>query len=177
MPSASNVLGGTMNARTIAAAACTTLALTLTACSSDEESTATDKASSQAPASPASAAPAGTRHYDSAQDIADALSAAGLKVSEPQEKTEESYITQVGGTAYKLTVTDGAQAPGETGINMFPNPEALAGWIPLSKQFGGVAVTGDTWAVSLPTRSEAALADSKRLAPKVAAALDGTVQQ
>lgn len=60
---------------------------------------------------------------------------------------------------------------------MFPNPEALAAWIPLSKSFGGVAVTGDTWAVSLPTSAEGARDDSKRLAPKVADALDGTVQQ
>jgi len=117
--------------------------------------------------------------YDSAQDIADALTSAGLTVSKPQEETEKTYISEVGGTAYNFTVTDqdGKAAPGNAGINLFPNPEALAAWIPLSKQFGGVAVTGDTWAVSLPTDGAGTRDDSKRLAPTVAEALDGTVQQ
>jgi len=162
-----------MRTRTTTASILAALALTLTACSSDDNSaTATDKPKTTAASSPTDA---GT--YDSAQDIADALAAAGLKVSKPQEETGDSYITQVGGTPYNFTVTDQDTAAGDAAINMFPNAAALAGWVPLSKQFGGVAVTGDTWAVSLPTRDETALADSKRLAPKVADALDGTVQQ
>jgi hypothetical protein len=156
--------------RTRTAAVLAVLALTLTACSSssdDSNASTTDK--------PKTTAAAGT--YDSAQDIADALAAAGLKVSKPEADTGDSYITRVGGTPYNFTVTDQDTAAGDAAINMFPNAAALAGWIPLSKQFGGVAVTGDTWAVSLPTRDETALADSKRLAPKVAEALNGTVQQ
>ncbi|MBD3931942.1 hypothetical protein IF129_10280 [Streptomyces chumphonensis] len=114
----------------------------------------------------------------SAQDIADALKDAGLTVSTPKEDTGDSYITDVGGTPHTFTVTDQDDpAPGNAYINLFPTPEALDAWVPLSKQFGGVAVTGDTWAVSLPTRDATALAHSKRLAPKVAEALDGTVQQ
>ncbi|MFG3110543.1 hypothetical protein [Streptomyces tendae] len=167
-----------MHARTTTAAALAALALTLTACSSSDDS---DQAA--APSSPASvaasAAPAADPgHYETAQDIADALKSAGLTVSQPQEQKDASYITEVGGTPYSLTITDGdGPASGEAGINLFPNPEALKGWIPLSKQFGGIAVTADAWAVSLPTRDEAARADSERLAPKVAKALDGTVQQ
>jgi hypothetical protein len=163
-----------MRTRTTTVGILAVLTLTLTACSSSDDSStsATDTPKKTAASSPADA---GT--YDSAQDIADALKAAGLTVTPPEEETGDSYITQVGGTPYNFTVTDQDTAAGDAAINMFPNPEALAGWIPLSKQFGGVAVTGGTWAVSLPTRSETALADSKRLAPKIAEALDGTVQQ
>ncbi|MCM8550053.1 hypothetical protein [Streptomyces sp. STCH 565 A] len=167
-----------MNTRTAAATALTALALTLTACSSDSDSNESSAApSNQATPPPTTAAPAGARHYDSAQDIADALKAAGLKASKPQKDAEKSYITEVGGTSYTFTVTDENHDGGETLINMFPNPEALAAWVPLSKQFGGVAVTDDTWAVSLPTKAEGARDSSKRIAPKIAAALDGTVQQ
>ena len=163
-----------MRTRTTAVGILAVLALTLTACSSSDDSSAsaTDK-----PKTPAASSPTDAGTYDSAQDIADALAAAGLKVSKPQEETGDSYITQVGGTPWNFTVTDQDTAAGDAAINMFPNAAALAGWVPLSKQFGGVAVTGGTWAVSLPTRSETALADSKRLAPKIAEALDGTVQQ
>lgn len=168
-----------MRARTTTAGLLAVLALTLTACSSSDDSNAstTDKPKTTTAASAPASNPADAGTYDSAQDIADALAAAGLKVSKPEEETGDSYITQVGGTPYNFTVTDQDTAAGDAAINMFPNAAALAGWIPLSKQFGGVAVTGDTWAVSLPTRSETALADSKRLAPKVAEALNGTVQQ
>ncbi|MFI2437421.1 hypothetical protein [Streptomyces sp. NPDC018693] len=169
-----------MRTRTITAAVLAVLALTLTACSSedngDQAGTKPSTASTPASNTPPSDSPAGARHYDSAQDIADALTAAGLTVSKPQEKAEQNYVSQVGGAAYDFTVTDQSQAPGEAFINMFPNAEALAAWIPLSKQFGGVAVTGDTWAVSLPTDGQAR-DDSKRLAPKIAEALGGTVQQ
>src|SRR5215470_17136476 len=67
------------------------------------------------------------RHYSSAQAIADALTKAGLTVSMLHKQTEESYISQVGGTAYDFTVTDKAGMPagGDSGINMFPNREAL----------------------------------------------------
>lgn len=170
-----------MRTRTITAGLIATLAFTLTACSSedstDQANAPTTATSTPAPGTEQSARPAATRHYDSAQAIADALTAAGLTASKPQKENTENYITEVGGTAYTFTVTDGGQAPGEASINMFPNAEALAAWIPLSKQFGGVAVTGDTWAVSLPTRSASARDDSERLAPKVAEVLNGTVQQ
>ncbi|MEU3255926.1 hypothetical protein [Streptomyces sp. NPDC006997] len=166
-----------MRTRTATAAALALLALTLTACSSDSDDQADTQSSvTSTPASDTSPDDGAADSYDSAQAIADALADAGLKVSEPQENTEESYITKVGGTAYTFTVTDGSQAPGEAYINMFPNPESLAGWVALSKQFGGVAVTGGTWAVSLDTDGEAR-DNSVRLAPKVADALDGTVQQ
>lgn len=167
-----------MYARTTIVASALLLAA-LTSCSSSESDKTDSKPNTDsAPTANTSpdASPADAHHYDSAQDIADALTAAGLTVSKPQEETAESYISKVGGTAYNFTVTDSGQASGDAGINMFPNAEALAAWVPLSKQFGGVAVTGDTWAVSLPTDGQAR-DDSKRLAPRIAEALDGAVQQ
>ncbi|MER7968691.1 hypothetical protein ABTX35_06720 [Streptomyces sp. NPDC096080] len=164
--------------RTITASLTAALALTLTACSSSDKADTQPSSASTSVASP-SASAAKAHSYTTAQDIADALKAAGLTVSKLKKETEETYISKVGGTAYNFTVTDkaGKAAPGTAGINMFPNAEALAAWVPLSKSFGGVAVTGDTWAVSLPTDTSGVRDDSKRLAPKVAAALDGTVQQ
>ncbi|MEU9220153.1 hypothetical protein AB0D47_26850 [Streptomyces sp. NPDC048376] len=166
-----------MHARTTTAAALAVLALTLTACGSSDDSDQAAAPSSPAAASAASAAPAGARHYETAQDIADALKDAGLTVTKPEEDGSASYITEVGGKSYTLTVTNQNGDGGETLINLFPNPEALAAWIPLSKQFGGVAVTNDSWAVSLPTKAEGARDSSKRIAPTIAKALDGTVQQ
>jgi len=163
-----------MHARTTTAATLAVLALTLTACSSSDDS---DQAATKPNTPAASAAAADDHRYDTAQDIADALTDAGFKVTKPQKKAGESYITKVGGSGYALTITDQSQPAGQAGINMFPNPQALDGWVVLSKQFGGVAVTRDAWAITLPTRDEPALADSKRMAPKIAEALDGTVQQ
>lgn len=153
--------------------------LALTACSSDatKDSSNGDATASSSPAVDSPDSPA--RQLDTAPNIAAALNDAGLTASTPKERTDEGYVSKVGGTSYGLTITDkaGQAAPGESGINMFPNAEALAAWIPLSKSFGGIAVTGDTWAVSLPTRSKEARADSVRLAPQIAEALDGTVQR
>ncbi|MYR87118.1 hypothetical protein GTY41_19750 [Streptomyces sp. SID685] len=167
-----NLPGGTMRAGATAVVA---LALTLTACSSNDQAS-TKPSAATAPTVAPTQKPADGHHYTSAQDIADALKAAGLTVSKLRKDTGDNYISQVGGSAYNFTVTDRGQAPGTAGINMFPNPEALAAWIPLLKSFGGVAVTGGTWAVSLPTDGDARN-DSKRLAPTIAKALGGTVRQ
>lgn len=165
-----------MRTRATAVAALAVLALALTACSGNDQAN-TKPSAANAPTAAPTQKPADGHHYTSAQDIADALKAAGLTVSKLQKDTGDNYISQVGGSAYNFTVTDHGQAPGTAGINMFPNPQALAAWIPMSKSFGGVAVTGDTWAVSLPTTDGNARTDSKRLAPTIAKALGGTVQQ
>lgn len=142
------------------------------------EKTKTVDAKPSTTAAASHSASTGGHHYGSAQQIADALQSHGFTVS-MLHKSDGTYISEVGGTAYDFTVTDktGKPAPGDSGINMFPNREALASWTELSKSMGGIAVTGDTWAVSLPTTSTAARTDSKRLAPKVAKALGGSVQQ
>jgi hypothetical protein len=115
-------------------------------------------------------------HYASAQDIADHLDKAGFTVSMLHKDTEASFITDAGGSVYAFTVTDRTgSAAGDSGINLFPNHKALTQWVGISQGFGGVAVAGDTWAISLPTTKKSARADSERLAPKIAKALGGTV--
>ena len=166
-----------MQARAIT---CTALliAATVTACSSSGEPK-TIRVTETVTASPsASHATATARHFGTAQDIADKLQSAGFTVS-MLHKSEGTYISDVGGKAYDFTVSDkaGQPASGDSGINMFPNHEALTSWVELSKSMGGIAVTGDTWAVSLATSTDKARADSKRLAPKMAKVLGGTVQQ
>jgi hypothetical protein len=143
------------------------------------EKTRTVDAKPQTTVTASHSATPGGHHYGSAQQIADVLQAHGFTVSMLRKSSEDTYISEEGGTVYDFTVTDkaGQPAAGDSGINMFPNREALASWVEISKSMGGIAVTGDTWAVSLPTTSTAARADSKRLAPKVAKALGGTVQQ
>jgi uncharacterized protein YceK len=120
--------------------------------------------------SPESAsAPAGTSSYSSAQEIVDALDGGGIDVSKLQS-SEPSYIREVGGESWDLEI-DRRDAD----INIFPDPEALATWVEMSKSFGGVAVTGDIWAVNL--ESDADRQASLELAPQVAEALGGTVQK
>lgn len=115
-------------------------------------------------------------HYASAQAIADKLQAAGFTVS-MLHKDDTTAITEEGGTAYNFTVTEKpGRAPGDSGINLFPNHEALTMWTSLSKSFGGVAVTGDTWAVSLATDGDARTS-SLTMAPHIAHVLGGTVQK
>ncbi|MFE0733093.1 hypothetical protein ACFW2X_33640 [Streptomyces antibioticus] len=153
------------------------LVVVLSACSGDPspDRTTTTSATNRTPGATQGA----EGRYESAQGIVDALNQAGFTVSEPQKNDGASYVTEVGGAGYEFTVTDSAEhaAPDSAGINMFPNAEALRVWTEISKGFGGIAVTGHTWAVSLPTGSEAARSASRRLAPKIAKVLDGTVQQ
>ena len=143
------------------------------------EKTKTVKAKPAATATASHSAAAGGHHYTSAQQIADALQAGGFTVSMLHKSSEATYITEVGGTSYDFTVTDkdGQPAAGDAGINVFPNHQALASWTEMSMSFGGIAVTGDTWAISLPTTTSVARADSKLLAPRVAKTLGGTVQR
>lgn len=142
------------------------------------DKTSTDSKAQTQVATSADTAVSGHR-YSSAQEIVDALQAGGLTVSMLHKSSEDTYISEVGGTAHDFTVTDkaGQPAAGDSGINMFPNHETLASWSEISKSMGGIAVAGDTWAISLPTTSQEARADTKRLAPKVAKVLGGTVQQ
>jgi hypothetical protein len=109
---------------------------------------------------------------DGAQKLVDTLNAHNIKTDTPQP-AEPGYVQGVGGTGWDLDIN--ADGFGD-GINLFPNAEALSAWVELSKAFGGIAVTGDTWAVSLDT-NDGGRATSERLAPRVAEALGGKVQR
>jgi hypothetical protein len=115
-------------------------------------------------------APAPPSSYSSAQEIVDVLDGRGIEVSK-LKSSEPSYIPDVGGQSWDLEI-DRRDAD----INIFPNPEGLAMWVEMSESLGGIAVTGDMWAVSLdsdPNYRQASL----ELASQVAKALGGTVQQ
>jgi hypothetical protein len=107
--------------------------------------------------------------YSSAQEIVDALQGGGIDVSR-LKSAEPDYIPEVGGESWDLEI-DRRDAD----INIFPNPDALGMWVEMSKSVGGIAVTGDIWAVSLGSDADYRQA-SLKLAPQIAEALGGTVQ-
>jgi len=116
-----------------------------------------------------------SKHYNSAQAIADKLQATGFTVSMLHKHTGGTTLID---SAYDFTVTaKPGPAPGDSGINLFRNHESLQTWESLSKSFGGIAVVGDIWAVSLASDSPAQVTSSKTLAPQIAKALGGTVVQ
>lgn len=135
-------------------------------------------AATAAPTTSASAAAdvkTGGTHYASAQAIADKLEANGFVVSMLHKN--DTTVVQ-GMTAYDIDITEKpGPAPGDSGIDMFDTHDHLAAWVPLSKDMGGVAVVGDTWAVSLATITPDALALSKKMAPRIAQVLGGTVAE
>lgn len=164
-----------MRTRALASAlAAAAVVLLISSCSSSGDD-AKPAAANKTAAVTAKAAP-GAAHYASAQAIADKLKAAGFTVSTLH--TSDIDTASLGmESADDFTVTEkpGA-APGGSGINMFRSPESLSAWVVLSKGFGGIAVTGDTWAVSLSTDTDAR-ASSLAMAPHIAQVLGGTVQK
>jgi hypothetical protein len=61
----------------------------------------------------------------------------------------------------------------DCGILVFATPEGTQEWAELSDSLGGIAVVGDTWAISLDSSTPA---KSRPLARKIAAAVGGTVR-
>jgi hypothetical protein len=106
------------------------------------------------------------------------MTAAGLVVTQPHPNTERDYVQGVGGKVFDVGISEKVgQKVGDAGIDVFPNHEALADWVGISKGLGGVAVVGDTWAVSLPTIGDGDRPITARMAPRIAGALGGTVEQ
>ncbi|MBO0883878.1 MAG: hypothetical protein J2P17_26800 [Mycobacterium sp.] len=112
-----------------------------------------------------------------AQDVADVLSAHDFGVSEVTKAADQGDLTKLGGVAYDVSIrpTKNATTQFKSGINYFDNHADLESWSALSKAFGGIAVVGDQYAVSLPTNTNGIAAQSAALAPRVADALDGKV--
>lgn len=112
--------------------------------------------------------------YATAQAIADKLTAAGFTVSTPRKSDVDPSLGI--DKSYDLTITQKpGPAPGDSGINLFRNGKAVTTWTGMSQALGGIAVVGDTWAVSLTTDTAAGVQSSKALAPAIAKALGGTV--
>ncbi|MGQ4513694.1 hypothetical protein [Streptomyces sp. DW26H14] len=153
------------------AAAVVTLAVTAAGCSSNPQHAASPPRMSAPASSNSPAAP----HYSSIGAITAKIRAAGLATTTPHKSTDDTYITEVGGQDYELTISEKAgQDISGSGIYLFPNTEAVTAWTTVSKSMGGIAVVGDTWAVSLPSGSEyRPITD--RMAPTIAKALGGAV--
>lgn len=155
------------------AAAVVGAAIAVGGCSSNHTAGG-DKAIAAKQPAPSSSAPA-VAHYGTVGAITDKIKTAGLAVTTPQKSTEDTYITQVGGIDYELTISEQAsQQVGGSGIYLFPNDKAVTPWSAISQSMGGIAVVGDTWAVSLPTGGDDR-AISTRMAPEIAKALGGKV--
>lgn len=135
-----------------------------------------DAASADRPAA-ATSTPAGAAHYTSAQAIADKLEASGFTVS-MLHKSADSGTDMGMDAAYDFSVTEKpGPPPGDSGIDMFRSHQALDSWVELSKSLGGIAVTGDTWAISLASDNSTSAGLSKTMAPHIARVLGGTVQE
>jgi hypothetical protein len=87
----------------------------------------------------------------------------GIKHNTPARK---SVAMSGAKAAFDITV-DGYSA----GINVFPDTETLTTWQKASDSFGGVDVTFGNTALSLS--SDEGVADSAKIAPKIAQALGG----
>jgi hypothetical protein len=122
-------------------------------------------------APPTTASPTSTSR--TAEAIVADLRTEGFEASDPKP-ADPGYVEDVGGHSWDLKIGKGKGR--SDGINIFPNPEALGMRVELSKSFGGIAVTGDVWAVSLETDGGYRDA-SLELASKIAEALDGEVQK
>jgi hypothetical protein len=146
--------------RVITAAA---LALLLTAgCSSNDREEAAP-AGDPTPASVVQTTAPGTT---TATAVIEDLRGHGFKVTSVKETdpalsgAKETYDTRLDGV--------------EAGVLVFASVEATQGWAETSDAFGGIAVVGDSWAISLD--SDGDRARSRALARKIAAAIGGTVR-
>jgi hypothetical protein len=98
------------------------------------------------------------------------LKAHGFKVGRVTEDTDTAFS---GARESVSTRINGV----ESGVLVFPDVEAAHSWAETSESFGGIAVVGDTWAVSLDSDGSGGTtkAQSRALAAKIAEAVGGTV--
>jgi hypothetical protein len=82
--------------------------------------------------------------------------AAGTTYGGGRDRTPSSPRLQVGRTAESDAALSGARESVDTrmdeveaGVLTFASPEVAHSWAETSESFGGIAVVGDTWAVSL----------------------------
>ncbi|CAG6395250.1 hypothetical protein NMG29_39150 [Streptomyces cocklensis] len=116
-----------------------------------------------------------TGHYTTARAIADTLEAAGFAVANLYWNDLTDTNKDITSSWDVLITETPGPAPGDSGINLFRNHEAVTKWADLSKSAERVAVIGDTWAVSLASVGDDALALSRKMAPRIAQVLGGTV--
>lgn len=108
--------------------------------------------------------------FESPQQIANAVADAGHEVA-MGPAPDENFITELGGESYD-GVIDSVQAS----IHVFPNEETVDTWLEMSKAFGGIAVAGGNWAISLDS-DQPGRQQSTEMAPVLADLLGGEVVQ
>jgi hypothetical protein len=106
-----------------------------------------------------------------AEIILHTLDAQGITASALRRPEIESAVVDLGGAEWNVDI--GRDGFGD-GINLFPNPRALETWVGWSQGFGGIAVVGDTWALSLES-DQPGRATSEDIAPVIARTLGAEV--
>jgi hypothetical protein len=112
---------------------------------------------------------AGDTTEGAAHDLLDVLEADGIPSG--SLAPADNMITSMGGGSWNVDVADDGI---DDGINLFPTTEALDDWAELSQSVNGIAVVGDTWAISLESQDPGRSA-SEDLAPQIAEALGADV--
>ena len=121
-----------------------------------------DTTKSSAPAASSSASPS-SNIGAAEQKVVATLDQLGIRHTKPTRTT-----AGLGSKASFDITVNGFDA----GINVFPDASALKSWEQASDALGGVNVSFDNAALSL--NSSRGIADSVRIAPKIAAAIGGT---
>lgn len=102
------------------------------------------------------------------QVVVDALRQHGFTVTDVKEDNEAALFVR---ESVDATI-DGVAVY----IHTFGDSDGAESWAKVSSAFGGIAVVGPTWAVSLDTTGDTPRSRSQDLATKIAKALNGTVR-
>lgn len=153
---------------TLAAATVLAAALSLAACGNDVDAnpeTHTNSSSSQeqqvdTPGQPVSKSESVVQRFTTALDNL------GIKYAEP----ERAEVGLSGAQMRFDMPVNGYDA----GINIFPNKETLATWQEASDAFGGIHVALPDADAVLTLNSSEGIADSAKIAPRIAEAVGGT---
>lgn len=167
--------GHHMNRKTsLAAATVLAAALSLAACRNDDDAEANDATT------PATA---------QEQDVADSKSDDQEQPASDIDAAVQTFITALDDLGVDHTDPErsdvglsGAKATfdldingGDSGINVYPNPEALSSWQEASDSFGGIHVQlSDIDAVLSMNTDEENIAETAELAPQIADKVGGT---
>ncbi|MCD7052172.1 hypothetical protein LRS58_15740 [Rhodococcus sp. BH2-1] len=152
---------------TLAAAAVLAAALSLAACGNDDDAEAeisSNPSSSQVQAEPP-AKPV-SKSESVVQRFTTALDELGIEYAEP----ERADVALSGAQMRFDMPVNGYDA----GINIFPDAETLATWQKASDAFGGIHIALPDANAVLTLNSSEGIADSAKIAPRIAEAVGGT---
>ena len=157
---------------TLAAATVLAAALSLAACSNDDDADTSDAAT---PGAEQSASDVQNEDQETpASDIDAAVQTFVTALDDLAIEHTEPVRAEVGLSGAKARF-DMTVNGGDTGINVFPDAETLANWQEASDSFGGINVQlPDIDAVLSMNTDEENIAETANLAPQIADAVGGT---